>query len=191
MGKYDNFNNEAAIAFAENKLNKLSRKRKIDPYQISLAVEELNRAKIFQHCQAFTANSSHAPNGRVLFNDDAKVMLFVDRVIPYKDIQSYQILENTYYEAGCDTSMLDVLASAYVGRQIAGELGAIVFAQARSDIARTTCTQHYDGFLFQIFLKNGQGWQCKVPSHGIIGHKIHPKWLELGTKIQRIIDGAN
>ena len=191
MGKYDNFSNEAAIAAAEARLNKISRKRKIDPYQISLAVEGLNRAKIFQRCQAFTANSAAAPNGRVLFNDDTKVMLFIDRVIPYEDIQSYRILENTYYEEGWDTSMWDVLASAHFGRKIAGDFGAIVFAQARADSAQTTYTQRQDGFIFQIILKNGEAWQCKVPNHGIIWQKIHPKWLELGTKIQRIIDGTN
>jgi hypothetical protein len=38
-------------------------------------------------------------------------------------------------------------------------------------------------------LKDGNGYQYEVASTRIIANKIHPKWLEVGAKIQRIIDG--
>ena len=191
MGKYDNFYNEEAIKQAEKELNKLRRKRRADPYQISLAEEKLKTALLFQKCQAFTAFSADAPNGRVLFNDDKKLMLFIDVVIPYNKIKSYRILEKSYIKQESDTSMWDVLACAHVGRELAGELGAITFAQARANSAQTISTQVEDGFLFQVILTNDIYYQCNVPNHGVVFNKIHPKWLELGTKIQRIIDGTN
>lgn len=191
MGKYDNFYNDAAIAEAEKRLKQLRRKRRADPYQISLAEENLKTALLFQKCQAFTAFSADAPNGRVLFQDDKKLMFFVDVVIPYNKIKGYRILERTYIKQGSDTSAWDVLACAHAGHKLGGELGAIAFAQARADSAQTISTQVKDGFLFQVILKNNMYYQCNVPNHGIVFNKIHPKWLELGTKIQRIIDGTN
>ena len=191
MGKYDNFNNDEAIKQAEKDLNKLRRKRRADPYQISLAEEKLKNALLFQTCQAFTAFSNDAPNGRILFNDDKKLMLFIDVLIPYKKIKSYRILERSYTKQESDTSMWDVLACGHVGRKLAGDFGAITFAQARANSAQTISTQVKDGFIFQVILKNNMYYQCAVPNHGVIFNKIHPKWLELGTKIQRIIDGTN
>lgn len=191
MGKYDNFYNEEAIAQAEKELSKLRRKRKADPYQISLAEEKLKNALLFQKCQAFTAFSNDAPNGRILFNDDKKLMLFIDIVIPYNKIKSYRILEKTSIRQESDTSAWDILACAHAGHKLAGDFGAITFAQARANSAQTISTEVADGFLFQVFLKNGQGYQCNVPNHGAVFNKIHPKWLELGKKIQRIIDGTD
>ena len=54
--------------------------------------------------------------------------------------------------------------------------------------SNTTYYESGDGFLFQIFLKDGNAFQCPVQNNGVVSNKIHPKWLELGMKLQMIID---
>ena len=189
MGKYDNHNNIKNIKKAQKILDKLSRKRKPDLYRIELAQEALRVAKLFETCQIFKSINGRAPNERVLFSDDNRVMLFVDKLISYDDIQSYRIIENLVTRSRTDTKQKGTVSRAIVGGAIAGGIGAVVGAMSAGSQSQTTQYQTGEGFLFQIFLKNGEGFQFSVENDGVISNKIHPKWVELGTKIQMIIDG--
>ena len=191
MGKFDNHSNAKNIKKAQKKLDKLTRKRKPDLYQIELAKGELNTAKMFESCQIFKSINNRAPNERILFSDDNRVMLFINKLIPYDNIQSYCILENVVTGAHTVTRSRGAVSRAIVGHVIAGGVGAIVGAASAGSTSDTTYYKRGDGFVFQVFLKDGNGFQCDVENDGVISNKIHPKWLELGTKIQRIIDGLN
>jgi hypothetical protein len=78
-----------------------------------------------------------------------------------------------------------------VGHAIAGDIGAIVGAMSAGSSSETTYYKKKDGFLFQVFTKDGLQHYCELPSVWAYSNKIHPKWLEVGAKIQRIIDGKN
>ena len=191
MGKYDNHSNAKNIAKAQKKFDKLSNKRKPNIYRIEQARKELDTAKLFESCQIFKSFDGRAPNAGILFSDDNKVMLFFDKLIRYEDIKSYRIVENFEPESHAVTKQRGAVSRAVVGGVIAGDIGAVVGAMSADSHSHTTYYQVGDGFYFQVFLNDGDGYQCYVENNGIISNKIHPKWLELGTKMQMIIDSNN
>lgn len=188
MGQYDNFNNSKNIEKAQKKLDKLTRKRNPNQFEIDLAQRELDTARLFETCQIFQSSNYTSPNERVLFSDDNRVLLFGDKLIPYADIKSYTILANNVTVAHTTTKAKGTISRALVGGALAGGMGAVVGAMSAGSKSNTTYNQTTDGFFFQIFLKNGKGFQCRFEGDGFLSKKVHPKWLELGTKIQMIIE---
>lgn len=189
MGQYDNFHNTKNIEKAQRKLDKLLKKRKPDQYQIDLAKEALSQAKLFESCQIFKSFSGYAPNENIMFSDDNRVMWFVKYLIPYDEISSYSIVENVVQKAQTQTTSKGVITRAIIGGAIAGGVGAVVGAASAGSKSQTTYYNEGEGFFMQIFTKNGERYGCHIENSGFIGNKVHPKWLELGTKLQSIIDG--
>lgn len=189
MGQYDNFHNTRNIEKAQRKLDKLLKKRKPDQYQIDLAKEALSQAKLFESCQIFKSFSGYAPNENIMFSDDNRVMWFVKYLIPYDEISSYSIVENVVQKAQTQTTSKGVITRAIIGGAIAGGVGAVVGAASAGSKSQTTYYNEGEGFFLQIFTKNGERYSCHIENSGFIGNKVHPKWLELGTKLQSIIDG--
>lgn len=189
MGQYDNFHNTKNIEKAQRKLDKLLKKRKPDQYQIDLAKEALSQAKMFESCQIFRSFSGYAPNENIMFSDDNRVMWFVKYLIPYDEISSYSIVENVVQKAQTQTTSKGVITRAIIGGAIAGGVGAVVGAASAGSKSQTTYYNEGEGFFMQIFTKNGERYSCHIENSGFIGNKVHPKWLELGTKLQSIIDG--
>lgn len=189
MGQYDNFYNTKNIEKAQRKLDKLLKKRKPDQYQIDLAKEALSQAKLFESCQIFKSFSGYAPNENIMFSDDNRVMWFVKYLIPYDEISSYSIVENVVQKAQTQTTSKGVITRAIIGGAIAGGVGAVVGAASAGSKSQTTYYNEGEGFFMQIFTKNGERYSCHIENSGFIGNKVHPKWLELGTKLQSIIDG--
>jgi hypothetical protein len=189
MGQYDNFHNTKNIEKAQRKLDKLLKKRKPDQYQIDLAKEALSQAKLFESCQIFKSFSGYAPNENIMFSDDNRVMWFVKYLIPYDEISSYSIMENVVQKAQTQTTSKGVITRAIIGGAIAGGVGAVVGAASAGSKSQTTYYNEGEGFFMQIFTKNGERYSCHIENSGFIGNKVHPKWLELGTKLQSIIDG--
>lgn len=189
MGQYDNFHNTKNIEKAQRKLDKLLKKRKPDQYQIDLAKEALSQAKLFESCQIFKSFSGYAPNENIMFSDDNRVMWFVKYLIPYDEISSYSIVENVVQKAQTQTMSKGVITRAIIGGAIAGGVGAVVGAASAGSKSQTTYYNEGEGFFMQIFTKNGERYSCHIENSGFIGNKVHPKWLELGTKLQSIIDG--
>ena len=189
MGQYDNFHNTKNIEKAQRKLDKLLKKRKPDQYQIDLAKEALSQAKMFESCQIFKSFSGYAPNENIMFSDDNRVMWFVKYLIPYDEISSYSIVENVVQKAQTQTTSKGVITRAIIGGVIAGGVGAVVGAASAGSKSQTTYYNEGEGFFLQIFTKNGERYSCHIENSGFIGNKVHPKWLELGTKLQSIIDG--
>lgn len=189
MGQYDNFHNTKNIEKAQRKLDKLLKKRKPDQYQIDLAKEALSQAKLFESCQIFKSFSGYAPNENIMFSDDNRVMWFVKYLIPYDEISSYSIVENVVQKAQTQATSKGVITRAIIGGAIAGGVGAVVGAASAGSKSQTTYYNEGEGFFMQIFTKNGERYSCHIENSGFIGNKVHPKWLELGTKLQSIIDG--
>lgn len=189
MGQYDNFHNTRDIEKAQRKLDKLLKKRKPDQYQIDLAKEALSQAKLFESCQIFKSFSGYAPNENIMFSDDNRVIWFVKYLIPYDEIISYSIVENVVQKAQTQTTSKGVITRAIIGGAIAGGVGAVVGAASAGSKSQTTYYNEGEGFFMQIFTKNGERYSCHIENSGFIGNKVHPKWLELGTKLQSIIDG--
>ena len=189
MGQYDNFHNTRNIEKAQRKLDKLLKKRKPDQYQIDLAKEALSQAKLFESCQIFKSFSGYAPNENIMFSDDNRVIWFVKYLIPYDEIISYSIVENVVQKAQTQTTSKGVITRAIIGWAIAGGVGAVVGAASAGSKSQTTYYNEGEGFFMQIFTKNGERYSCHIENSGFIGNKVHPKWLELGTKLQSIIDG--
>lgn len=189
MGQYDNFHNTKNIEKAQRKLDKLLKKRKPDQYQIDLAKEALFQAKLFESCQIFKSFSGYAPNENIMFSDDNRVIWFVKYIIPYDEISSYSIVENVVQKAQTQTTSKGVITRAIIGGAIAGGVGAVVGAASAGSKSQTTYYNEGEGFFMQIFTKNGERYSCHIENSGFIGNKVHPKWLELGTKLQSIIDG--
>lgn len=189
MGQYDNFHNTKNIEKAQRKLDKLLKKRKPDQYQIDLAKEALSQAKMFESCQIFKSFSGYAPNENIMFSDDNRVIWFVKYLIPYDEIISYSIVENVVQKAQTQTTSKGVITRAIIGGAIAGGVGAVVGAASAGSKSQTTYYNEGEGFFMQIFTKNGERYSCHIENSGFIGNKVHPKWLELGTKLQSIIDG--
>lgn len=189
MGRYDNFHNTKNIEKAQKKLDKLLSKRKPDQYQIGLAREALAQAKLFESCQIFKSFSGYAPNENIMFSDDNRVMWFIKYLIPYDEVSSYSIVENVVQKAQTQTKSRGVISRAIIGGAIAGGVGAVVGAASAGSKSQTTYYNEGEGFFLQIFTKNGERYSCHIESNGFIANKVHPKWLELGTKLQSIIDG--
>lgn len=189
MGQYDNFHNTRNIEKAQRKLDKLLKKRKPDQYQIDLAKEALSQAKLFESCQIFKSFSGYAPNENIMFSDDNRVIWFVKYLIPYDEIISYSIVENVVQKAQTQTTSKGVITRAIIGGAIAGGVGVVVGAASAGSKSQTTYYNEGEGFFMQIFTKNGERYSCHIENSGFIGNKVHPKWLELGTKLQSIIDG--
>lgn len=189
MGQYDNFHNTRNIEKAQRKLDKLLKKQKPDQYQIDLAKEALSQAKLFESCQIFKSFSGYAPNENIMFSDDNRVIWFVKYLIPYDEIISYSIVENVVQKAQTQTTSKGVITRAIIGGAIAGGVGAVVGAASAGSKSQTTYYNEGEGFFMQIFTKNGERYSCHIENSGFIGNKVHPKWLELGTKLQSIIDG--
>ena len=189
MGQYDNFHNTKNIEKAQRKLDKLLKKRKPDQYQIDLAKEALSQAKLFESCQIFKSFSGYAPNENIMFSDDNRVIWFVKYLIPYDEISSYSIVENVVQKTQTQTTSKGVITRAIIGGAIAGGVGAVVGAASAGSKSQTTYYNEGEGFFMQIFTKNGERYSCHIENSGFIGNKVHPKWLELGTKLQSIIDG--
>lgn len=189
MGQYDNFHNTKNIEKAQRKLDKLLKKRKPDQYQIDLAKEALSQAKLFESCQIFKSFSGYAPNENIMFSDDNRAMWFVKYLIPYDEISSYSIVENVVQKAQTQTTSKGVITRAIIGGAIAGGVGAVVGAASAGSKSQTTYYNEGEGFFMRIFTKNGERYSCHIENSGFIGNKVHPKWLELGTKLQSIIDG--
>lgn len=188
MGRYDNFHNTKNIEKAQKKLDKLLSKRKPDQYQIDLAREALAQAKLFESCQIFKSFSGYAPNENIMFSDDNRVMWFIKYLIPYDEVSSYSIVENVVQKAQTQTKSRGVISRAIIGGAIAGGVGAVVGAASAGSKSQTTYYNEGEGFFLQIFTKNGERYSCHIESNGFIANKVHPKWLELGTKLQSIID---
>ena len=189
MGRYDNFHNTKNIEKAQKKLDKLLSKRKPDQYQIDLAREALAQAKLFESCQIFKSFSVYAPNENIMFSDDNRVMWFIKYLVPYDEISSYSIVENVVQKAQTQTKSRGVISRAIIGGAIAGGVGAVVGAASAGSKSQTTYYNEGEGFFLQIFTKNGERYSCHIEINGFIANKVHPKWLELGTKLQSIIDG--
>jgi hypothetical protein len=191
VGKYDNYSNIKNIKAAQKKLDRLTRRRKPDIFKIELAEEELKTEKLFESCQIFKGHLAQAPKDLVKFSDDNQVMMFIDKLIRYEDIKSYRIIENLVNKSETVTKQRGGVSRAIVGGAIAGGVGAVVGAMTADAHSTTSYYTIKEGFLFQVFLKDGSGCQYEIQSLGIIFNRIHPKWLEVGAKIQRIIDGKN
>lgn len=151
--------------------------------------EALSQAKLFESCQIFKSFSGYAPNENIMFSDDNRVMWFVKYLIPYDEISSYSIVENVVQKAQTQTTSKGVITRAIIGGAIAGGVGAVVGAASAGSKSQTTYYNEGEGFFMQIFTKNGERYSCHIENSGFIGNKVHPKWLELGTKLQSIIDG--
>lgn len=189
MGKYDNYSNIKKIKKAQRKLNRLTRKRKPDLRKIQQAQAELDTAKLFESCQIFKAFHTFAPNEYVMFSDDNRVMWFLGDVIRYDDIESYSIVEKYVPKAHTVTRSDGAISRAIVGHAIAGDLGAVVGAMTADSYSETTFYKEFECFIFQVVTKDKMMHYCELPDVGAFSRKVHRKWVELGAKIQRIIDG--
>ncbi len=189
MGKYDNYSNTYNIKKAQRKLNRLTRSWFPNQAKIARAQAELDTAKLFESCQIFKAFHGYAPNENVMFSDDNRVMWFISHVIPYDDIVACRIGENLISKSHTVTKPHGAISRAIVGHAIAGDMGAVVGAMTASSTSETTYYQQVNGFKFQIFTKDGYRYYCDLPSVRDFSNKIHPKWLEVGAKIQSILDG--
>ena len=192
MGQYDNYSNEKNIAKAQKRLDKLTAKRDPDPYEVELARRELETAKLFERCQIFGTEgwkkSIYNPNASIMFSDDNEVMMFFDKLISYRDISSYAIVENIVKEAYTKTKKTGAITRAIVGGAIAGGVGVVAGAITAGSKSSTIVHEIPDGFYLQIFLKDGSGYQCPVPSDGAISNKVPKLWLHLASKLQTIVE---
>lgn len=192
MGQYDNYSNEKNIAKAQKRLDKLTAKRDPDPYEVELARRELETAKLFERCQIFGTEgwkkSIYNPNASIMFSDDNEVMMFFDKLISYRDISSYTIVENIVKETHTKTKKTGAIARAIVGGAIAGGVGVVTGAITAGSKSSTIVHEIPDGFFLQILLKDGSGYQCPVPSNGTISNKVPKMWLHLASKLQAIVE---
>lgn len=196
MGKYDNYDNRNRIKAASKKLEKLQRKRKPDLFAVDLAQKELENEQLFSSCQIFGAagglsRSEYNPNDNVLFSDDNRVLMFWDKLIQYEDIQSYRIVGNVVQQSYTTTKRTGGISRAIIGGAIAGGVGAVVGASTAGAKSKTTYYETEEGFLFQIFLKDGSGYQHTVPSSGFVNNKLPAKWKQLADKLQEILNDNN
>lgn len=185
MGKYDNYDNAKGIKRAQKKLDKLLAKRKPDLYAIDLAQQALVTAKLFESCQIFGREdfwkNSYAPNALIMFSDDNEVILFGDKLIPYKELTSFKFFETSKTVSHTTTKTKGTVPRAIVGGVLAGGVGAVVGALSAGSKSETNSYSVFTGFLLQVFLKNGNGYQLPVPCRD-------KKWTELMGKLQTIID---
>ena len=147
MGQYDNYSNEKNIAKAQKRLDKLMAKCNPDLYEVELARKELETARLFERCQIFGTEgwrkNIYNPNANIMFSDDNEVMMFFDKLISYRDISSYTIVENIVKETH---------TRAIVGGAIAGEVGVVTGAITAGSKSSTIVHEIPDGFFLQILL---------------------------------------
>lgn len=187
VGQYDNFNNSKNIEKAQKKLDKLTRKRNPNQFDIELAQRELDTAKLFETCQRFVLPTYDYGEMHFLFNDDDKVTLFGGKLISYADIESYTIVANNVTVAHTTTKSKGTISRALVGGALAGGVGAVVGAMSAGSKSNTTYNQSTEGFFFQICLKNGESYQCHFRGAGLFSDKIPKEWLRLSDKIKIIL----
>ena len=192
MGQYDNYSNEKNIAKAQKRLDKLMAKCNPDLYEVELARKELETARLFERCQIFGTEgwrkNIYNPNANIMFSDDNEVMMFFDKLISYRDISSYTIVENIVKETHTKTKKTGAIARAIVGGAIAGGVGVVTGAITAGSKSSTIVHEIPDGFFLQILLKDGSGYQCPVPSNGPISNKVPKMWLHLASKLQAIVE---
>lgn len=192
MGQYDNYSNEKNIAKAQKRLDKLMAKCNPDLYEVELARKELETARLFERCQIFGTEgwrkNIYNPNANIMFSDDNEVMMFFDKLISYRDISSYTIVENIVKETHTKTKKTGAIARAIVGGAIAGGVGVVTGAVTAVSKSSTIVHEIPDGFFLQILLKDGSGYQCPVPSNGTISNKVPKMWLHLASKLQAIVE---
>ena len=192
MGQYDNYSNEKNIAKAQKRLDKLMAKCNPDLYEVELARKELETARLFERCQIFGTEgwrkNIYNPNANIMFSDDNEVMMFFDKLISYRDISSYTIVENIVKETHTKTKKTGAIARAIVGGAIAGGVGVVTGAITAGSKSSTIVHEIPDGFFLQILLKDGSGYQCPVPSNGTISNKVPKMWLHLASKLQAIVE---
>ena len=192
MGQYDNYSNEKNIAKAQKRLDKLMAKCNPDLYEVELARKELETARLFERCQIFGTEgwrkNIYNPNANIMFSDDNEVMMFFDKLISYRDISSYTIVENIVKETHTKTKQTGAIARAIVGGAIAGGVGVVTGAITAGSKSSTIVHEIPDGFFLQILLKDGSGYQCPVPSNGTISNKVPKMWLHLASKLQAIVE---
>lgn len=192
MGQYDNYSNKKNIAKAQKRLDKLMAKFNPDLYEVELARKELETARLFERCQIFGTEgwrkNIYNPNANIMFSDDNEVMMFFDKLISYRDISSYTIVENIVKETHTKTKKTGAIARAIVGGAIAGGVGVVTGAITAGSKSSTIVHEIPDGFFLQILLKDGSGYQCPVPSNGTISNKVPKMWLHLASKLQAIVE---
>lgn len=192
MGQYDNYSNEKNIAKAQKRLDKLMAKCNPDLYEVELARKELETARLFERCQIFGTEgwrkNIYNPNANIMFSDDNEVMMFFDKLISYRDISSYTIVENIVKETHTKAKKTGAIARAIVGGAIAGGVGVVTGAVTAGSKSSTIVHEIPDGFFLQILLKDGSGYQCPVPSNGTISNKVPKMWLHLASKLQAIVE---
>ena len=192
MGRYDNYNNRKRIEQCRKKLKKLSGKRKPNLFEIDMAQKELDTMLLFESCQIFgredLLKSINDPNADIMFSDDNRVMWFVSMLVPYEDIVSYRFLENTESVARTKTKSRGVISRAIVGGAIGGVMGAAIGAASAGSTSTTQFYESKNGFILQIELKDGMIWQYPVENSGIISNRLSPLWIQLGAKLQMILD---
>lgn len=195
MGKYDNYSNAKNIAKAQRNLDKLTSKKHPDLFKIEIAQRELETAKLFESCQIFGREdfwkSEHNPNASIMFSDDNKVMWFIDRLVHYEEITSYEFIADRTKEADTTTKTKGTISRALVGGAIAGGVGAIVGASSAGSKSHTTYYEVEDGFHLRIHLKDGTIYSYRIESSGMFSNKISNSWLELGYKLKMIIEENN
>ena len=189
MGKYDNYSNIKNIKKAQKKLDKLTSKRKPNQYKIELTQKELDEAKLFESCQIFKSWHGDGPNERVMFSDDNRVMLFINRLIRYEDITACRIDPKIVTTAHTVTRTKGGISRAIIGGAIGGDVGAVVGAMTADTHSETTYYQLPEGFYFRVFMKDDRVCSYEIESIGFISNKLPPRWEEVRAKIQRIIDG--
>ena len=192
MGQYDNYSNRKNIDKVQKKLDRLLGKKKQNLYAIDIARRELETAKLFENCQIFGREdfwkSNNNPNAGIMFSDDNRVMWFLGEVIRYEDIVSYSFVTRKTKKASTTTKKKGTISRAIVGDVLAGPVGALVGAMSSGSKSDTTFYETTDGFHLQVFLKDEHCWRCDVPKVGVFSVKIPRLWLELGMKLQMIIE---
>lgn len=193
MGKYDNYDNAERIRAARKRLEKLQKKRKPDLYKIDIAQKELQTQLLFSSCQIFKRDSgflsplTDVAITEIMFSDDHELIWFRGHLIPYKELASYQFVKNTKVRPKTVTRTVGGFSRALLGGMVADEVGAVVGAVTAPTESYTTYQTSYNGFLLQVFNKNGDGWQTHIIGAGILENRIPELWLELATKLDAII----
>lgn len=195
MGRYDNFDNSKRIEKLQKEIDKLSKKRKPNYYKIDILKKQLENLKLFTTCQIFGRDptsflaSDIDPNLNILFSDDNEVMLFCEQLIPYSDIESCRFVANKVTRSNTTTRKKGTISRAIVGGVIAGGVGAIVGAASAHSQSNTTYHEYIESFTLEVSLKSGKTYSCTIrnPFGGEM-RKLPQKWVELGEKINMIIE---
>lgn len=67
-------------------------------------------------------------------------------------------------------------------------MGAAIGAASAGSTSTTRFYESKNGFILQIELKDGMIWQYPVESSGVIFNRLSPLWIQLGAKLQMILD---